>query len=147
MWGFVAIGLLALAAGFAACYVRAAWKQALALGLLAFLAAPRWGSTAELLQNFLLGWAALLLLWWAAHRIFRFNLHAYFLTAALLLLASAAAELLRQPNSYFRANGSLLLATALALLVWTWRAWRRAGREAAGETGSGDSTQHTQLSL
>jgi hypothetical protein len=139
IFSFIAIGLLALAAGFASCYLRDAWKQALVLGLLALLAAPRWGSTAELLQNFLAGWAALLLLWWAAHHVFRFNVLAYFLTGVLLMLANAVAELLRQPNFYFRANGGVLLAAGLALLLWTWRAWRRGGRETAGGAGRGDS--------
>jgi hypothetical protein len=135
MFSVVAIGLLAMAAGFAHSYLRDAWKQMLMLGLIALLATPRWGSTAELLQSFVAAWAALLLIWWVARRFFRFNLQAYFLTVALLTLTGAAAELLGQPNTYFRANGGVLLIGALALLLWTWRAWRRADTR----TGSEDS--------
>jgi hypothetical protein len=132
MFGFIAIGVLALAAGFTAGYMRETWKQISALGVLAILAAPRWGSPGELLQNTLVGWAALLLLWWVVHRILRFNLLAYFLTTSLLLLANAAADLLRQPNTYFRANGAVLIVAIFMLLAWPLIAWRsgRARRSA-----------------
>jgi membrane protease YdiL (CAAX protease family) len=128
MFSFIAIGMLALAAGFAASHLRGTWKQVALLGLLALLGAPRWGSTGELIQSFVMGWAALLLLWWAVHRIARFNLLGYFLGAALLLLVTSAVQLLRQPNLYFRANGWTLLAAAGALLLWAVRAWRRGAR-------------------
>ena len=122
---FIAIGVLALAAGFASWYLRGAWKQASLLGLLALLGAPRWGSAGDLLQNVLIGWAGLLLIWWAAHRVVRFNLLGYFLAAALPILAAAAAELLRQPNFYFRTNGWALVAAAVALLLWPVISWQR----------------------
>jgi hypothetical protein len=126
---FVAVGVLALVAGFAASYLRGAWKQVLVLGLVALLAAPRWGSTAELLQDVAMNWAGLLLLWWAAQRIFRFNFLAYLLTSLLLVLTNDASELLRQPNYYFRTNGALLLVAALLLLLWPLLKWRLGGTQ------------------
>jgi hypothetical protein len=138
MFGVVAVGVLALVAGFASSYLGGAWKQVLALGVLAVLLAPRWGSAAELLQNTLVGWAALLLLWWAIRRVVRFNALAYFLIVALLALANAAADLLRQPNFYFRANGAILLASALALLLWPLLAWR--GGLSKAQTNTNDSS-------
>ena len=128
MVSFIAIGVLALAAGFASAYLRETWKQALVLGLLALLAAPRWGSAGDLVQNFVMGWALLLLLWWAARRIVRFNLLGYFLAAALLLLATSAVQFLRQPNAYFRANGWALVAAASVLLLWPLGSWHRGAR-------------------
>ena len=71
------------------------------------------------------GWAVLLLLWWGVHRVFRFNLLAYLLTTSLLLLTNAATDLLRQPSFYFRANGAVLIAAALALLLWPLMGWLR----------------------
>jgi hypothetical protein len=138
MFSFTAVGILALVAGFALSHLHDAWKQVLAMGLLAFLAAPRWGSSAELLQNILFGWVALLLLWWAARRVFRFNLLGYLLMAALLLLASDAAHLLRQPNTYFRANGAVLIAAALALLLWPFVSWRRLAAKGAAAVAPAD---------
>jgi len=129
--GFVAIGVLALAAGFAAWYVRNPWMQALLLGLLALLGAPGGGSAGALVQNVLTGWAGLLLIWRAAHRVVRFNLLGYFLAVALTLLAAAAAELLRQPNFYFRANGWALVGAAFLLLLWPLIAWQHGNRAAA----------------
>jgi len=127
---FTTIAVLALVAGFASAYFRDAWKQVLLLGVVAFLAAPRWGSSGELVQNIVLGWAALLLFWWLARHGLRFNVLAYFLMLVLTMFANAASELLRQPNFYFRANGALLLAVALALLLWPFLAWRRGAPEA-----------------
>ena len=130
--GFGDIGGLAIAAGFAAWYLRRVWMHVLVLGLLALLAAPRWGSSGDLLQSVVTGWAAMALVWWVAHRVVRFNLLGYFLAATLLLLATAAAELLRQPNLYFRANGCAIVAAAVALLLWPLIAWQRGSRTASG---------------
>ena len=138
MFSFIAVGVLALAAGFAHSHLRGAWKQTLLLGLLAFLAAPRWGSPGDLVQNFVMGWTVLLLLWWAVRRVVPFNLLGYFLATTLLLLATSAVQLLRQPNTYFRANGWALMAAAAILLLWPLGSWRR-GPRAPAVVGTGDS--------
>jgi hypothetical protein len=121
----IGIGALALIVGFFALYLRDLWKQIVLLGLIAFLIAPRWGSTADLLQNVFVGCAALLLVWWLVRGIVLFNLLAYFLTAMLLLLVASAVQLLQQPNSYFRANGIALLVASAALVIWPLYEWRR----------------------
>jgi hypothetical protein len=138
--GLITIGFLALAAGFAAWYVRNPWMQVLLLGLLALLSAPAWGggSVGGLLQDVLVGWVGILLIWWAVHRVVRFNLLGYFLAISLSMFAAAAAELLRQPNSYFRANGWAVVAAAVMLLLWPLIAWQRGARatDSAGDGGS-----------
>ena len=79
-------------------------------------------------------------LWWVVRRVTRFNLRGYLLIAALLVLANRAAGLLQQPNFYFRANGGVLLAAGLALLLWPLLAWRRgSARTADGSPGGGAS--------
>jgi hypothetical protein len=128
--GYLAVGVLALVAGFASWYLRRAWMQVLLLGVLAILGAPRWGSAGDFVQSALGGWLVLTVIWWAAHRVVRFNLLGYFLAAALLLLAGAAAELLRQPNSYYRAQGWVVVAAAVVLLLWLLFAWQRGSRAA-----------------
>jgi hypothetical protein len=136
MQSYAAVGALALTAGFAAWRLPRIWLQVLLLGLLALLGAPRWGSPGDLLQSFLVGWASLLLIWWAAHRVARFNLLGYFLIALLTLLVAAAPQMLRQPNLYFRANGWALAAVALALLLWPLLAWQRARNLNSGTEGA-----------
>jgi hypothetical protein len=58
--------------------------------------------------------------------VVRFNPLAYFLLAALPGLAMAAAELLQQPNTFFRANGWLAAAAAVVLVAWPLVAMRTA---------------------
>jgi hypothetical protein len=122
---FATIGVLALALGFASWYLRRAWMQALLLGIAAVLIAPRWGSAGDLLQNAVAGWVVLALIWWGAQCVVRFNLLGYFLVAMLTSLVVAAAELLRQPNSYLRGNGWVIVAAAVLLLLWPLAAWNR----------------------
>jgi hypothetical protein len=124
---FFAIGVLALVLGFASCYLRRTWQQAVLLVALALLMVPPWGSAGEFLQGATTGLITLAAIWWGAHKIVRLNLLGYFLMVALLLLAGPAMDLLRQPNSFFRANGWALAASGVLLLLWPLRHVRDKG--------------------
>jgi Type II CAAX prenyl endopeptidase Rce1-like len=137
---FAAIGILALALGFASCYLRRTWLQALLLAALAVLIQPLSGSAGEFLESALTGLAILAVIWWGARCVVRFNLLGYFLAAMLVLLAPAATELLRQPNQFFRINGEVLAGAAAVLLLWplvAWLAVMRAGRGARSGVPAG----------
>jgi hypothetical protein len=121
---FLAVGLLALALGFASYCLRSSAMQTLLLGVAALLAAPLGGSAGEFVEKALAIFAGLMLLWWGSQRLVRFNLLGYLLVAMLLSLAPAAAELLRQPNSFFRANGWGVVAVLVALFLWPLAAWQ-----------------------
>jgi hypothetical protein len=54
----------------------------------------------------------------------RFNLLGLFLVAACSALVAAAGELVTQPNSFYRANGYVILAGAVLLLAWPLLSWR-----------------------
>ena len=125
---FFAVGVLALALGFASWYLRRAWQQWLLLIALAVLMVPDWGSAGDFAQRAAATFVGLAVIWWGAQRVVRFNLLGYFLIFGLLLLAGPAADLLRQPNSFFHANGWTLAATGVVLLLWTFGAWQRAAR-------------------
>jgi len=56
------------------------------------------------------------------------NFLGYFLLAMLLSLSPAIDGLLRQPNTYYRANAALLIAAAAILLVLPIVCWRGAAR-------------------
>jgi hypothetical protein len=127
---YFGVGGLALVLGFASWYVRRAWQQTALLLVAAALMVPQWGSTADFLQSAGLTFVSLAVIWWGARKVVRFNLFGYFLAVALLLLAGPALDLLRQPNSFFRANGWALAASGVVLLLWPLMAWRTAGEPA-----------------
>jgi hypothetical protein len=71
----------------------------------------------------------------------RFNMLGYFLLFATMTAAQSAAELLAQPNSFFRANGAAVCIAALLLLGWPLVARRSAAvREAAHGANHGDAS-------
>ena len=92
---------------------------------MAILLIGQTGSAGEFAQNALITFVELGAIWWGARRIVRFNLLGYFLAAMLLALAPEAADLLRQPNSFFHANGWLVVAATVALFLWPLVEWRR----------------------
>jgi hypothetical protein len=127
---FFAAGMLALALGFASCYLRRAWQQAVLLLALALLIVPQWGSAGDFVQSATTSLIILAAIWWGTQKIIRLNLLGYFLAAALLLLAGPAMDLLSQPNSFFHANAWALAASGVALLLWVLIAWQTAGQPA-----------------
>jgi hypothetical protein len=86
-----------------------------------------WGSPGDFLQAAVLNFITLAVIWWGAQRIVRLNLLGYFVVMGLILLAGPALELLNQPNSYYHANGWVLVAAAALLLLWPLFAWRNSG--------------------
>ena len=104
-YSLIAVGVLALALGFAACYLRNPWMQTALLVACAVVASPGWGSAGDFVQKRLVVFAALALIWWGSRRIARFNLLGYLLVALLLALAVPAADLLKEPNPFYRGNG------------------------------------------
>jgi uncharacterized protein YjeT (DUF2065 family) len=130
--GLIGIGILALALGFAACYVRRAGSQAILLAILTVLMAPRAGSAGDFVQGAAITFIELGIIWWGAQSILRFNLLGYVLVALLVSFAGSASALLRQPNALFRAHGWAVIAAGAVLLLGTAVEWRRA---------SGRSTQ------
>ena len=130
-YGFLTVGVIALVLGFAACYVRSPRIQLALLAALAIFSTPRWGSAGDFVQNAALGFLELAVIWWGARSLVQLNFLAYFLLAMLLSLTPAIDALIRQPNSYFRTNGALLLGAATILLVLPLVWWRRAARREA----------------
>jgi Type II CAAX prenyl endopeptidase Rce1-like len=134
---FFTVGGLALALGFASWYLRRAWQQtALLLAVAVLLVAPS-GSAGDFLQSAAVTFVSLAIIWWGAQRVVRFNVLGYFLMTALLLLAGPALDLLRQPNSFFHANGWALAASGVVLLLWLLRAWQRPANRHTRDTDAG----------
>jgi peptidoglycan/LPS O-acetylase OafA/YrhL len=93
------------------------------LGVLS-LTGSSWGNGTDFAIKFL-GEAILLgVLVFGVRRVMRFNVLGCLLVAACISLLGAAAQLLGQPNSFYRANGYAVVMMIGLLLAWPFAAWR-----------------------
>jgi hypothetical protein len=83
-----------------------------------------WGSPADFAKQFLAKLLLLGVLVFGVHRVVRFNLLGCFLIVAGTSLLGGAAELLAQPDSFYRANGYAVLFGLVLLFAWPLAAWR-----------------------
>lgn len=121
-------GIIALVLGFAARYLRQTWIQVTLLAALAIFSVPRWGSAGDFVQSSVFGFVELAVIWWGARYLVRLNFLAYFLLVMLLSLSPAIDGLIRQPNTYYRINGAILITAVAILVVLPLVWWRAAGR-------------------
>jgi membrane protease YdiL (CAAX protease family) len=124
---FLTVGLLGIAAGLIALYVRPAWMRGGLVVVYAVLMATNVATPGAFFREAAFHLVALAALWYGVTRIARFNALGYFLLAAMIVLVPAAIELLEQPNSYFHASGYAVVACGLALLAWPMLEWKRRG--------------------
>src|SRR5580704_16464085 len=99
-------GVVGFVAAFVASVLRARWLRfaTFLLGAM-FLTGSRWGNATDFAKQFL-GEAILLgVIVFAVRRVMRFNVLGCLLVVALLALLAAAAELLGQPDAFYRENG------------------------------------------
>jgi hypothetical protein len=125
--GFFAVGLLGLAVGLIAAYVRPAWMRAGLMILYAVLTATDVATPGAFFREAAFHLVAVAAVWYGVTHIARFNVLGYFLLAAMIVLVPGAIQLLEQPNPFFHANGYAILAIALAILAWPLMRWQRAG--------------------
>jgi membrane protease YdiL (CAAX protease family) len=124
-WGFFAVGLVGMAVGLVAAFVRPLWMRAGLVVLIAALMATNVATPAAFLRDAAFHAVTIAALWIGVTRIVRFNVMGYFLLAAMTVLVPGAVELLGQPNAYFRGNGYAVIALAFALLAWPLVSWLR----------------------
>jgi hypothetical protein len=115
---FLIVGALGIVAGLVATYIRPAWMRAALLTLLAVLLTTNVATPSAFFREAAFHLLAITAIWFGITRLARFNVLGYFLIAAMVSTAVPAAELLRQPSPYFRANGIAVCAAALALVTW-----------------------------
>ncbi len=118
-------GLVTAIAAFLAAQVRQTGLRILLLllGALA-LVGGGWGSPADLAKQFLARLILLAVLVFGVQRVMRFNILGCLLIVAGTSLFGGAAELLAQPDAFYRANGYAVLLMLVVLFVWPFAAWR-----------------------
>jgi hypothetical protein len=105
--------------------LRARWLRFLLflLGALS-LAGSGWGDGADFAKQFLAGAILLGVLVFGVRRVMRFNVLGCLLVVACLSLLGAAAQLLGQPDAFYRTNGYAVVLMIGLLLAWPLAAWR-----------------------
>jgi membrane protease YdiL (CAAX protease family) len=118
-------GLIALIAAFVASSLKSSWMRYLAflLGVM-FLAGSDWGNGADFAKQFVAEAILLGVIVFGVRRVIRFNMLGCLLIMALLALLGGAAQLLGQPDAFYRTNGYALLAVMVLLLGWPFAVWR-----------------------
>lgn len=136
--GLLRTGLVALVAAYVAAVVRAPWMRftIFVLGALS-ITGSGWENVAGLAKQFLAVTIVLGVMVVAVRRLLRFNVLGCFLVAACFSLLGAAAELLGQPDAFYRTNGYVALLLIGLLLAWPLFVWRM--RSSAGDSGPMDT--------
>jgi hypothetical protein len=98
------------------------------LAALAMFSVPRWGGASDFVQSSVLNFLELAVIWGGARYVVRLNFLAYFLLAMVLSLSPAIEGLIRQPNTYYRTNGAILIAAVVILVILPVVWWRGAAR-------------------
>ena len=117
--GLFTTGIVVATAAFLGAHVRQIWLRILLLlsGALA-LVGGGWGSPADLAKQFLARLILLAVLAFGVQFVMRFNLLGCFLVVAGTSLVSGAAELLAQPDAFYRVNGYAVLLALLPPFAW-----------------------------
>ena len=123
--GLFMTGAVAAVAAFVAAQVRQTWLRFLLLlgGALA-LVGGGWGDPADLGKQFLARLILLAVLAFGVQYVMRFNVLGCFLVVAGTSLFAGAAELLAQPDSFYRMNGFAVLLMLVLLFAWPLASWR-----------------------
>jgi hypothetical protein len=117
-------GIFALASSVLGAEVRVRWvRMVLFLGVAASLVS-NWGSPTDFFKQFLLHAILLGVMVIGVRRVSRFNLLGLLLLIASVDLTTGALELLSQPDSFYHAQGYLVVATLALLLGLPLVAWR-----------------------
>jgi hypothetical protein len=140
--GLLLTGIAVAVATFVAAQVRHIGLRILLLLAGALSLAPgNWGSPADLAKQFLARLILLSVLVFGVRYVMRFNMLGCFLVVAATSLVGGAAELLSQPDSFYRANGYAVLMALGLLLAWPFLAWLMGNSaEVPGTNGSAPQT-------
>jgi len=123
--GLFLTGLIGFTAGFVASVLKARWLRFsfFLLGAM-FLIGSSWGNGTDFAKQFLGAAIMLGVIVFGVRRVMRFNVLGCILVVACVSLLGAAAQLLVQPDAFYRTNGYAVLLLILLLLAWPLSVWR-----------------------
>lgn len=135
--GLLLTGLVTVIASFIAAYVRQSSVRVLLffLGALS-LVGGSWGTPADFVKQFLARLILLGVLVFGVRYLMRFNLLGCFLVVAGTSFVTGAAELLAQPDTFYRTNGYAVLLMLALLFAWPLAAWRFSPMNLAGQSSA-----------
>ena len=117
-------GGVALIAASIAAQLRTTWMRAVTFLLATLALMPNnWGSPADFVKQWLAELILLSVLAFGVRYVMRFNILGCFLVLATTALTMDAAELLGQPDRFYRLNGYTVISGLVVLLAWTLLAW------------------------
>ena len=130
--GLTFTAIVCLAGAFVAARIR---QRALRVALLVLGAAALvgldWGSGADFMKQLAIHLILLSAVVAGVVWVARLNLLGYFLAIAMMVIAGGVAELLGQPDAFYRANGYALLAGLAILVALPLAGWLRDREQAA----------------
>ena len=118
-------GFIAFIAAFVAANLKPRWLRfgVYLLGAM-FLAGSDWATGFDFAKQFLADALLLGVIVVGVSRVIRFNVLGCLLIVAMLTLLGAAAQLLSQPDAFYRVNGYAVIVMMLVLLAWPLSLWR-----------------------
>jgi len=122
--GLLLTGTFALVAAFLGAELRVRWLRLVLFVALAASLVSDWGSAGDFMKQFLTSLVILGVVVFGFRRVVRFNLLGCFLVVASVALLGGAVELVSQSDGFYRAQGHLVLAALVLLLLWPLVAWR-----------------------
>jgi len=124
---------VAVIASFVAARIKQAWLRLLLflVGVLAVVGGG-WGNSADFAKQFLAQIILLGVLVFGVRFVMRFNVLGCFLVVAGTSLVTGAAELLAQPDAFYRTNGYAVLLALALLFAWPLAAWRFSSMQVTG---------------
>jgi hypothetical protein len=128
-------GVVGFVATFVASVLRARWLRfaTFLLGAM-YLTGSGWENGTDFAKQFLAEAILLGVIVFGVRRVMRFNVLGCLLVVALLTLLAAAAQLLGQPDAFYRTNGYAVVLLMILLIAWPLAVWRM--RAASGSLGA-----------